>query len=253
MSLLDDQNKLREENIVFLGNHAIIWFNDQFIKLENEYQNKIRSNVINEDDSVEIIEYLKTEFHILKGYNLSNFNSVEIKNKKFVFSKEEILSQCIQNQLVDSIYPVIEIQLKDGWDNRFMSWIKRLDYTTRKVYIKYLIKNAQRLDKLEYNNLVFLNYESEQFLNHLIEFWIKKEANKKTAISYIFWQMWFKEKDPEFPYTIHCSTTSFAKYWNENFKSLFELDQKDPKFKKHITTSKYETLFNDNLRDFTKK
>ena len=48
--------------------------------------------------------------------------------------------------------------------------------------------------------------------------------------------MWNKtnEKDrlPNFPYRIICSTVEFAKYWNRNYANIYQFrNEKDPKIK----------------------
>jgi len=112
-------------------------------------------------------------------------------------------------------------------------------------------QTALKTPEKNFNRIVFETSESECFFNFLISEWIVKEKNKKTAISFIFREMWYKNTDSELKYKIVCTSTRFAEYWNKEYKEIYnKLDQKNPKFKKDITNEYYRTSFYDCLKNF---
>ena len=120
--------------------------------------------------------------------------------------------------------------------------------------IQYVTNDIERYNKIV-DDPIFEPNIAKDFFDHCIENWISKTRYKKTALSYLFNQMWHERNVIECQYKIKVSSTAFAKYWNIEYfeKTGLELDLNNPKFKKStdITTSTHESEFNKMLDTFS--
>jgi len=184
-----------------------------------------------ENGTCELIESEINELLNEYRVNLSNNDFGEFQNE---LDKEKPLGLKSYFRLIMAVNDCLEIQI--------------INEMIRELRVN---QTALKTPEKNFNRIVFETSESECFFNFLISEWIVKEENKKTAISFIFREMWYKNTDSELKYKIVCTSTRFAEYWNKEYKEIFEkLDPKNPKFKNDFTNTYYRTSFNDYLKSF---
>lgn len=186
---------------------------------------------------------------------IDTFSIVELKEMLLHLNKRHsyLLTQVIQRVNVET-------------SNSYYGTAQHLEYC-RKNCLQYGynvidIENIMNLvkGKIErYNKIIddpiFEPNIAKDFFEYCIENWVSKTKSKKTALSYIFNQMWHARKEQECQYKIKCNSVKFAEYWNFEYskKIGLELNVKNPKFKTstEITTSTYEIEFKRMLDTFS--
>jgi len=127
------------------------------------------------------------------------------------------------------------------------------NYYSIENMIAYINDDVDRYIKVV-DDPIFEPNIAKDFFEYCIENWILKTNYKKTALSYLFNQMWHERKVAECQYKIKSDGTTFAKYWNlqHSGKSGLELNEKNPKFKNDITATSYQIEFKRMLEMFSK-
>lgn len=171
---------------------------------------------------------------------------------RFSYSElDEVYSyiENIRSGLYKTIIDFLNANPSDTFENRSYN-----THTFNNSYIEFVqllefIKN--RMTDLQgiqiFNKIIFNDLPSELFFKKVVDEWLSKTTNKKTAISYVFGAMWhntnFDNKPENMIYGIVCSQSTFAKYWNKNFIEIYEFkDLKQPRLKQigEITNNYYE-------------
>lgn len=126
------------------------------------------------------------------------------------------------------------------------------NYYSIENMIGHVKDNVERYTKI-IDDPIFEPNIAKDFFEYCIENWILKTNYKKTTLSYLFNQMWYKRNVEECPYKIKGDANSFARYWNADYSNRtgLELNVKDPKFKTNVPTS-YEIEFKRMLETFSK-
>ncbi|WP_147677274.1 hypothetical protein [Algibacter pacificus] len=177
MGILEDQNKVRQQNLDFLVNYAKKLFNDLFDRHKTNIETLITKNVFDTSDIKEVKIELKTIFknvdiNIYWGSSppYKFFESVKIENNKFIYDVDEIIKPAINSQLINP-YELIENKFSRGHD--FNQWVGNIVYTTKKVYLKYLLEQLKP-SSVKYNQTYLYlfkpwGFELFEFLNDRFE------------------------------------------------------------------------------------
>lgn len=212
MSITDDQDELRQQNISFLEKYSHELLKDMFTQLENKYNHLIVNNVFDETDLDEVKECIKNEFkNVLKsgvnfrGYPMTPFNSILIDKDSFVYDFKEFKRSAIQSQLINSIYPPLEKELGYFKNSMFLDWKNRIRNTCERVYLKHLLKTLQESKKepiYPFSKTEYYNCFEEYIKRHIVVAY--------NDYSYLF-QRLLKEK-----YITHISHIAFMKWLAKN-------------------------------------
>lgn len=267
MGITEDQNKLIDLNIEFLKNHIKNYFETCFNDFEKKYINVIKLNVIDENNTNEVISFLKEyyknlikEQNILFGGKMIQFNGYVIENNMFVYDLREIIKPCFDNQLINSIYPVLKYPVGD---HRFIIWDNSIKNNAERVYIKHLINTLNHLlnedKKPIYNEryLYFLKPYGFELFEALDLHFDPNEAilTKYTIIYYFLRELnYYKKLEYGFPeyqkfVLEHCKDKLVKKNKPLKFVKLaFEgaTPERNKKYIKHLT------IMNSILEDFKK-
>lgn len=144
MSIIDDQNKLRQQNIEYLKKFCLEFFNERFNVLENLYKEYLKSKVFDISDLKEVKEFLKNNYKKLdeKQHNQDRFiKNITLENGVFKYSINDILIDSNAKSVIENIYPTLEISLKHVTPQNWIVLINDLLNSTEKIYIKHLLKN----------------------------------------------------------------------------------------------------------------
>lgn len=212
---------------------------DNFTFFRVDFKKEIE---INRDDINVILEF--TEEYYLKLIKVTSayHNSLKKENK-------------ISEIELDDIKKSIETY-KIELDEYLREMLQDIETS---IKLEYYNNRIEFFKVKDFNQLIFDKWESEQFFKYLVDVWLKKEKNTKTAINYVFKRM--QQKDEQSQFIIRATSTKFALYWNENYGEILNLDTKNPKFKNIdpyskendvITTDYYSNKFNRYLFDFIK-
>jgi hypothetical protein len=126
------------------------------------------------------------------------------------------------------------------YNNTYNEFVNLLKFIKNRMVV---LQGVTKKTAAIFNN----NLKAEQFFKKLVDEWLSKEKNTKTAISYVFFMMWNKtdqlDKLDKLTYEIVGTQTEFAEFWNFNYKNIYEFKSpKQPKLKtlSEIISKKYE-------------
>ena len=223
MSLETDQAELRAKNREYLEKTISEFFASAFGTLEAEYKAKVKAEVFDSSDKTELNLFYKKAFSEVEPGPV--FEKASIENENFVFDWEEIKATSTFENLVYTIYPILEEGLKIGRPNEFTRLLNRLNRTTRREYLKHInsriTEKETSTESAEVSSFipdltVFKNPESHRFFNYLYENWLKKKPDCRPQLSFILSTMdgnrskFCGAKD----YGIVCKKTEFREFWN---------------------------------------
>jgi hypothetical protein len=248
VTIIEDQNRLRQENVKFLKDFLTEHFETVYDKLNEKYVALIEKNVLDPTDRDDVLLFLKKKYNTILSTDLPNTDSsvvllsgIKMKGAQYEYSASKLLDY--STSIIQRIYPTLPASLESGDMPLDFQWFKiNLMTTSELLFIKHLVSSFG--SRTNYDEHIFKDYQSQLFFEYLLENWLNEIERPKSAISYILRELRYKD-NPDGKYNIICdSLREFAEYWNENVNHLhgyrIKFKDKTPSLKSPDEISKRE-------------